>query len=128
MARVKKVKPPKPVNLEHELCKLIVSKAVNPPINWAREIKFAQVICKFFPNKADWENYHETFKVESLLVFSTEKGRFVLQKKIEESNRQKKLNSLELPKTAIIETSKDKVGEDKVFAPSTKTLMDFLRN
>jgi hypothetical protein len=110
------------VNISHEICKLIVNRCVADlkGLNWAKEIKMAKKLLDKFPKIEFWQAVNIDLKPTSLAFFLTSQGESALYRE-----QQRQTLELQKPQTPVLQA--EKIGEDKTFQPTKKTLKDFLK-
>jgi len=90
-------------------------------VNWANEIRIANILFKYNSSMDFWEFFELDFKLNSLAFFLTEKGKLLVKK----GENNFKFSNVQKTDTKI---EKKKVGEDKNINPQKpKTLFDFIK-
>ena len=103
----------------HKLCQFIVKKYIKQNINWAKEIKIAQILIKTNNTYKFWHNLKD-LKLPSLAWFLTPEGKNFIA--IESTK-----NKLIISKPIKYKLEINKVDEDKKVCQKPKTLLEFIR-
>lgn len=101
--------------------KPFITGFVNQPINWGKETRLMKSLYDRFPNGKFWEAMIGWRKVPTLLHFFSPQNQYEIGLRFEKFLK----DSLVFEKPTIFNLT-EKVGEDKVFKPGKKTLMEFV--